>query len=51
MHALYYDKFAKNIWYLTGDNDNQCMIGYTDDKFKNIDIIHRGDQQSRAVKM
>lgn len=51
IHGLFYDKFEDKIWITTGDEDGECMIGYTEDKFKTIRELFKGGQDYRAVKL
>jgi hypothetical protein len=51
IHGIYYDKYENKLWYVTGDEDHECIIGYTDNAFKNVHNVLYGKQQFRAVKM
>jgi hypothetical protein len=51
IHGIYYDKYENILWYVTGDEDHECIIGYTKDQFKSINNILIGSQQFRAVKL
>ena len=51
IHAVQHDPFTNNIWVLTGDNDGECMIGYTGDKFKSFNVVFSGGQEYRACKL
>ena len=36
VHGLFYDKYTQCVWVLTGDRENECIIGYTDDEFRHF---------------
>ena len=48
IHGIFHDTFTNRIWVTTGDIDNECMIGYTDDKFVTFTPLLKGGQQYRA---
>lgn len=51
IHGIYYDKYEDKLWYVTGDEDHECMIGYTTNGFKTVNNVLCGKQKYRAVKM
>ena len=51
IHGLFYDIYTDRIWFLTGDRENECMIGYTEDEFKTTTIVFRGGQEYRACQL
>lgn len=48
IHGIYMDPFTKNLWLATGDRENECIIGYTNDGFKTFTIVFRGGQEYRT---
>lgn len=48
IHGLYWDKYTESIWVVTGDRENECVIGYTKDGFKTLDVVFRGGQEYRS---
>ncbi len=50
IHVIQEDPFEDKLWFSTGDNDNESMVGVTDPDFSNIEIIGRGDQKWRTVE-
>lgn len=48
IHGLYWDKYTESIWVVTGDRENECIIGYTNDGFKTLNIVFRGGQEYRS---
>lgn len=48
IHGLFYDKFTNRIWVSTGDRENECIIGYTDDEFESFNEVFRGGQEYRS---
>lgn len=51
IHGLFYDKFTNRIWVLTGDRENECIIGYTDNEFKSFHEVLRGGQEYRSCQL
>lgn len=48
IHGIFHDTFTNRIWVTTGDIDNECMIGYTDNNFVTFTPVLKGGQQYRA---
>lgn len=48
IHGIYMDPFTKNMWLATGDRENECIIGYTNDGFKTFTEVFRGGQEYRT---
>lgn len=48
IHGLYWDKYTESIWVVTGDRENECIIGNTKDGFKTLNIVFRGGQEYRS---
>lgn len=51
VHGIFYDHYENKVWFATGDLDNECIIGSTDDGFKTIDIFKEGKQKYRTVQL
>ena len=51
VHGLFHDPYTQRIWVLTGDRENECMIGYTDDEFKTFHVVLRGGQEYRSCQL
>lgn len=51
IHALYVDPYTGKFWICTGDNDNESMIGWSDNDFKNIFSIGQGSQIWRTCHL
>ncbi|WP_207903443.1 hypothetical protein [Prevotella heparinolytica] len=51
IHGLFYDKYTGRMWYLTGDRENECVIGYTEDEFKTVHEVFRGGQEYRSCQL
>lgn len=49
IHSIIFDKRSSSLIVLTGDEDNECKILLTDDRFASIQILSEGTQRSRAV--
>ena len=42
------DPYTKSLWLATGDRENECIIGYTNDGFKTFTEVFRGGQEYRT---
>lgn len=51
VHGLFYDKYTQRVWVLTGDRENECIIGYTDDEFQTFYQVLRGGQEYRSCQL
>lgn len=51
IHAVQHDPFTNLIWVITGDDEEECIIGYTSDKFKTFNIIFKGNQEFRTCRL
>lgn len=48
IHGLFHDPYTNRIWVVTGDRENECIIGYTEDGFKTLVEVFRGGQKYRS---
>ena len=48
IHGLFLDPYTNRIWVVTGDRDNECIIGYTEDEFQSFVEVFRGGQEYRT---
>jgi len=51
IHGIFYDKYENKLWFATGDEDGECMIGYSTDGFKTIKTVFIGGQDFRTVRL
>ena len=51
IHGLFFDKYTNRIWVATGDRENECIIGYTEDEFKTFVELFRGGQEYRTCQL
>jgi hypothetical protein len=51
IHALQADPYTGKLWICTGDKDNESMIGWSDDDYKNIVPIGQGSQIWRTCQL
>lgn len=51
VHGVFYDKYTNRMWVLTGDRENECIIGWTDDEFKTLHEVLRGGQEYRSCQL
>lgn len=48
VHGVFKDPYTGYLWVITGDRENECIIGYTKDEFNTFDILYRGGQDYRS---
>jgi len=51
IHALQQDPYTSRLWICTGDNNNESIIGWSDNDFKTIYPIGQGSQIWRACQL
>lgn len=51
IHGLFRDKYTNRIWVITGDEERECIIGYTEDDFAHFKEVFRGGQEYRCCQM
>lgn len=51
IHGLFFDKYTNRIWVATGDAENECIIGFTEDEFDSFQIVFRGGQEYRCCQL
>lgn len=51
VHGLFLDPYTDRIWVLTGDRENECIIGWTDDEFMTLHEELRGGQEYRSCQL
>lgn len=51
VHGLFFDPYTERIWIVTGDRENECIIGWTDDGFKTLHEVLRGGQEYRSCHL
>lgn len=51
IHGVFFDKYTNRIWVATGDRENECIIGYTEDEFKSFHAVFRGGQEYRSCQL
>lgn len=51
VHGVFCDPYDDRIWLTTGDEDHESAIWVTDDRFKNLERVIGGSQQSRALQL
>lgn len=51
IHGLFRDQYTNRIWVVTGDDDGECIIGYTQDDFEHFTEVFRGGQEFRCCQM
>lgn len=48
VHGIFFDPYTNRMWYATGDRENECIVGYTEDGFKTVMEVFRGGQEYRT---
>ena len=48
VHGIFFDPYTNRMWFATGDRENECIIGYTEDGFKTTREVFRGGQEYRT---
>ena len=51
VHGVFFDKYTNRIWVVTGDRENECIIGYTEDEFESFQEVFRGGQEYRTCQL
>lgn len=51
IHGLFWDKFTSRLWICTGDREEECIIGYTEDGFQTIVEVFKGGQEYRTCHL
>jgi len=51
IHGVFFDQYTNRIWVATGDRENECIIGYTEDEFKSFTEVFRGGQEYRTCQL
>lgn len=47
IHGIFQDPFTNKLWVATGDDDDACVFGYTEDNFKTFVRAYEKSQQYR----
>lgn len=51
IHGVFFDEYTNRIWVTTGDRENECIIGYTENEFKTFVEVFRGGQEYRTCQL
>lgn len=51
VHGVFHDPYDNRIWITTGDEDHESAIWVTGDRFKSLEKVLGGTQQSRALQL
>jgi hypothetical protein len=51
IHGIYFDPFTKSLFCLTGDDESECRIIQTFDRFQTLQTVGEGDETWRAVSL
>lgn len=50
LHVLQYDAKINKLWFSSGDADHECILGFVDLDFSELNIIGKGGQQWRSLE-
>lgn len=48
VHGIFFDPYTNRMWFATGDRENECIIGYSEDGFRTTTEVFRGGQDYRS---
>ncbi len=51
IHGIYKDPWSGKLWITTGDENGECLIAFTDDRFRTVTIAAGGDQRYRTCTL
>jgi len=51
IHEMRFDNYTNSIWIATGDLDGECIIGYSNDKFRSFTVVFKGGQEFRTCRL
>jgi hypothetical protein len=51
IHGVFEDAYAQALWVTTGDEDDECGLWMTRDRFGTLERVLGGSQQARAVQV
>jgi len=51
VHGVFHDPYTDYIWVTTGDEDHECGLWVTTNRFKTIERVAGGTQQTRAIQL
>jgi len=51
IHLLQYDPFSQKIWFSTGDADSECLFGYANFDFSEVEILGKNNQDWRSLEL
>lgn len=49
VHGIHADAYRGGVWVLTGDDDEESAVLWTDDDFRTLERVSHGSQRARAV--
>jgi hypothetical protein len=51
IHLLQFDPFSQKIWFSTGDKDSECLLGYANDDFSEVEVVGSNHQDWRCLEL
>lgn len=51
VHGIFYDPYDNMLWVTTGDEDQENAIWVTNNRFRTLETVIGGTQQSRAIQL
>lgn len=49
IHGIQYDPYRKGLWIMTGDDDDEAFVAFSQDGFESMEIVSSGSQAARVV--
>jgi hypothetical protein len=51
IHLLQFDPFTQKIWFSTGDSDSECILGYANEDFSDVEVVGKNHQDWRCLEL
>lgn len=51
IHLMQFDPVTQKIWFSTGDSDSECILGYANDDFSDVEVVGRNHQDWRSLEL
>lgn len=51
IHLLQFDPFSQKIWFSTGDKNSECLLGYANYDFSEVEVVGNNHQDWRSLEL
>jgi hypothetical protein len=51
IHLMQFDPFSQKIWFSSGDTDSECLLGYANYDFSEVNVIGQNHQNWRCLEL